>query len=249
MSEAAETLDGWYSLHLFYAVDWTTFRLIAEDDREAMITELETFVKDKAVARESHQGDHAIYNITGQKADLLLWFLRPEMKELNQIENEFNKLRIADYLIPTYSYVSVIELSNYLAGKSEEDPYENPHVKVRLYPELPHSEYICFYPMDKRRNETYNWYMLPIEDRKTLMYNHGMIGRKYAGKIKQFITGSVGFDDYEWGVTLFSNDVLQFKKIVYEMRFDETTARYGEFGSFYIGHILNIEDFKQFFSI
>ena len=111
MSEAAETLDGWYSLHLFYAVDWTTFRLIAEDDREAMITELETFVKDKAVARESHQGDHAIYNITGQKADLLLWFLRPEMKELNQIENEFNKLRIADYLIPTYSYVSVIELS------------------------------------------------------------------------------------------------------------------------------------------
>ena len=196
-----------------------------------------------------HQGDHAIYNITGQKADLLLWFLRPEMKELNQIENEFNKLRIADYLIPTYSYVSVIELSNYLAGKSDEDPYENPHVKARLYPELPHSEYICFYPMDKRRNETYNWYMLPIEDRKTLMYNHGMIGRKYAGKIKQFITGSVGFDDYEWGVTLFSNDVLQFKKIVYEMRFDETTARYGEFGSFYIGHILNIEDFKQFFSI
>ena len=85
--------------------------------------------------------------------------LRPEMKELNQIENEFNKLRIADYLIPTYSYVSVIELSNYLAGKSDEDPYENPHVKARLYPELPHSEYICFYPMDKRRNETYNWYI------------------------------------------------------------------------------------------
>ena len=169
--------------------------------------------------------------------------------KVTQIENEFNKLRIADYLIPTYSYVSVIELSNYLAGKSDEDPYENPHVRARLYPELPHSEYICFYPMDKRRNETYNWYMLPIEDRKTLMYNHGMIGRKYAGKIKQFITGSVGFDDYEWGVTLFSNDVLQFKKIVYEMRFDETTARYGEFGSFYIGHILNIEDFKQFFSI
>ena len=132
MSEAAETLDGWYSLHLFYAVDWTTFRLIAEDDREAMITELETFVKDKAVARESHQGDHAIYNITGQKRTFTM-VLRPEMKELNQIENEFNKLRIADYLIPTYSYVSVIELSNYLAGKSDEDPYENPHVKARLY--------------------------------------------------------------------------------------------------------------------
>ena len=169
--------------------------------------------------------------------------------KVTQIENEFNKLRIADYLIPTYSYVSVIELSNYLAGKSDEDPYENPHVKARLYPELPHSEYICFYPMDKRRNETYNWYMLPIEERKNLMYNHGMIGRKYAGKIKQFITGSVGFDDFEWGVTLFSDDVLQFKKIVYEMRFDETTARYGDFGSFYVGHILNTDDFNEFFNI
>ena len=249
MSEAAETLDGWYSLHLFYAIDWATFRLVPEEERETMITEFENFVNSKAEARTTRTGDQAVYNITGQKADLLLWFLRPEMKELNSIENELNKLRIADFFIPTYSYVSVVELSNYLAGKSDEDPYENPHVKARLYPELPHAEYICFYPMDKRRNETYNWYMLPIEDRKKLMYNHGMIGRKYAGKIKQFITGSVGFDDFEWGVTLFSDDVLQFKKIVYEMRFDETTARYGEFGSFYVGHILNTEDFNEFFNI
>ena len=235
MSEAAETLDGWYSLHLFYAIDWTTFRLVPEDDRHAMVQELQQFLADKANARASHTGDQALYNITGQKADLLLWVLRPEMKELNIIENELNKCRISDFLIPTYSYVSVIELGNYLAGKSDED--------------LPHSEYICFYPMDKRRNETYNWYMLPMEDRKELMYNHGKIGRKYAGKIKQFITGSVGFDDFEWGVTLFSDDVLQFKKIVYEMRFDETTARYGEFGSFYIGHILELDQLDSFFAI
>jgi len=249
MSEAAETLDGWYSLHLFYAIDWTTFRLVPEDDRHAMVQELQQFLADKANARASHTGDQALYNITGQKADLLLWVLRPEMKELNIIENELNKCRISDFLIPTYSYVSVIELGNHLAGKSDEDPYENPHIKARLYPELPHSEYICFYPMDKRRNETYNWYMLPMEDRKELMYNHGKIGRKYAGKIKQFITGSVGFDDFEWGVTLFSDDVLQFKKIVYEMRFDETTARYGEFGSFYIGHILELDQLDSFFAI
>ena len=247
MSEAAETLDGWYSLHLFYAIDWATFRLVPEEERETMITEFENFVNTKSEARTTHTGDQAVYNITGQKADLLLWFLRPEMKELNTIENELNKLRIADFFIPTYSYVSVVELSNYLAGKSDEDPYENPHVKARLYPELPHAGYICFYPMDKRRDETYNWYMLPMEERKSLMYNHGMIGRKYAGKIKQFITGSVGFDDFEWGVTLFSDDILQFKKIVYEMRFDETTARYGEFGRFYVGHILRSEDFNQFF--
>lgn len=249
MSEAAETLDGWYSLHLFYAVDWTTLRLVPKDERREIINEFTSFLRDTATVRSAKEGDQAIYNITGQKADLLLWFLRPEMKELNFIENNLNKLRMSDYLIPTYSYVSVIELSNYLAGKSNEDPYENPHIKPRLYPELPHSDYICFYPMNKRRNETYNWYMLSMEDRKKLMYDHGMIGRKYAGKIKQFITGSVGFDDYEWGVTLFSDDVLQFKKIVYEMRFDETTARYGEFGSFFIGHILNLDDFDQFFAI
>ncbi|MCS5349961.1 heme-dependent peroxidase [Staphylococcus aureus] len=249
MSQAAETLDGWYSLHLFYAVDWASLRLVPKDERDALVAELQSFLESTATVRSSNAGDQAIYNITGQKADLLLWFLRPEMKTLNHIENEFNKLRIADFLIPTYSYVSVIELSNYLAGKSDEDPYENPHVKARLYPELPHSDYICFYPMNKRRNESYNWYMLTMEERQKLMYDHGMIGRKYAGKIKQFITGSVGFDDFEWGVTLFSDDVLQFKKIVYEMRFDETTARYGDFGSFFVGHILNIDEFNQFFAI
>ncbi|MGO2788591.1 MAG: hydrogen peroxide-dependent heme synthase, partial [Staphylococcus saprophyticus] len=183
------------------------------------------------------------------KADILLWALRPEMKDLNAFENEFNKLKIADFLIPTYSYVSIIELGNYLAGKSDEDPYENPHIKPRLFPELPQSEYICFYPMDKRRNETYNWYMLPLEKRQELMYAHGKIGRQYAGKIKQFITGSVGFDDFEWGVTLFADDPLQFKKIVYEMRFDETTARYGDFGSFYVGHIVTKDNLQDLFAL
>ncbi|MCQ9301583.1 hydrogen peroxide-dependent heme synthase [Staphylococcus hyicus] len=249
MSHAAETLDGWYSLHLFYAVDWASWRLVPEEERHNMITEFEHKLNELKSVKEHGQGDHVMYNVTGQKADIFLWFLRPEMKDLTGIENELNKLSISDHLIPTYSYVSVIELSNYLAGKSEEDPYENPHIKARLYPELPTTEYICFYPMNKRRNETYNWYMLSMEERQKLMYNHGMIGRKYAGKIKQFITGSVGFDDFEWGVTLFADDVLQFKKIVYEMRFDETTARYGEFGSFFIGNRLDTTGLTTFFEI
>ena len=249
MSQAVETLDGWYSLHLFYAVDWPTLRLVPDEDRIQIVQEFHDFLDKLASVRDDHNGDHALYNITGQKADILLWVLRPEIQELNSIELALNKLRIADYLVPTYSYVSIIELSNYLAGKSDEDPYENPHVKARLYPELPHSDYICFYPMNKRRNETYNWYMLSMEERQKLMYDHGMIGRKYAGKIKQFITGSVGFDDYEWGVTLFAQDPLQFKKIVYEMRFDETTARYGDFGSFFVGHVLPEETLETFFRI
>lgn len=177
----------------------------------------------------------------------MLMILRPTMEELNDLENEFNKLTIAEYTLPAYSYVSVVELSNYLAGESNEDPYENPYVRGRLYPILPQTKHVCFYPMDKRRDGNDNWYMLSMEERKDLMYSHGMIGRQYAGKIRQLICGSVGFDDWEWGVTLFSDDVLQFKKIVYEMRFDEVSARYGEFGSFYVGNLL--DDINQFFVV
>ncbi|MBO1911637.1 chlorite dismutase family protein, partial [Microvirga sp. 3-52] len=115
--------------------------------------------------------------------------------------------------------------------------------------ELPRSQYICFYPMDKKRDGDDNWYMLDMDTRKKLMYDHGMIGRSYAGKIKQIISGSVGFDDYEWGVTLFSDDVLQFKKIIYEMRFDEVSARYAEFGSFFVGTILDGDKTTEFFKI
>src|SRR5699024_5395147 len=181
--------------------------------------------------------------------DFMLMILRPTMLELNELETEFNKLTIAEYTIPTYSYLSVTELSNYLAGDSDEDPYENPFVKSRLYPELPEAKYICFYPMDKRREGNDNWYMLSMEKRRELMHSHGMIGRKYAGKVKQIITGSVGFDDYEWGVTLFADDVLQFKKLVYEMRFDEASARYGEFGSFFVGTLLDNEKVASFLEI
>lgn len=249
MNEAAKTLDGWYSLHLFYAIDFTSLKIVETEERVKMVEELQTFINKLEENHVAKEGSYALYNITGQKADLMLWMLRPEMKDLTAVETEFNKLAIRDFLIPTYSYVSVIELSNYLAGDSNEDPYENPHIKARLYPEIPRSEYVCFYPMDKRRQGEDNWYMLDMDHRKGLMRSHGMIGRGYAGIVKQFITGSVGFDDYEWGVTLFSDDVLQFKKLVYEMRFDEVSARYGEFGSFYVGNILKTEDLQELFTV
>ncbi|TDM11982.1 hydrogen peroxide-dependent heme synthase [Macrococcus lamae] len=249
MNEAAITLDGWYSLHLFYTVDFTSLKVLDQADREAMITELKSFIAKLDDNHAAKEGSYALYNITGQKADLMLWLLRPEMKDLNALENEFNKLAITDYLIPTYSYVSVIELSNYLAGESNEDPYQNPHVRARLYPEVPRSEYVCFYPMDKRRTPEDNWYMLDMDSRKGMMRSHGMIGRSYAGKVKQFITGSVGFDDHEWGVTLFADDVLQFKKLIYEMRFDEVSARYAEFGEFFVGHILSTDTLSELFEV
>ncbi|KAA1039358.1 hydrogen peroxide-dependent heme synthase [Macrococcus equipercicus] len=249
MNEAAITLDGWYSLHLFYTIDFTSLKVLDKADRDAMVDELKAFVAKLDDNHAAKEGSYALYNITGQKADLMLWLLRPEMKDLNALENEFNKLALTDYLIPTYSYVSVIELSNYLAGESNDDPYQNPHVRARLYPEVPRSAYVCFYPMDKRRTPEDNWYMLDMDARKGMMRSHGLIGRSYAGKVKQFITGSVGFDDHEWGVTLFADDVLQFKKLIYEMRFDEVSARYAEFGEFFVGHLLTTEDLAPLFEV
>lgn len=249
MNEAAITLDGWYVLHDFRTMDWASWKMISKEERQAAVNEFLTFLERMQEADDAKTGSHAFYTVIGQKADFMLMTLRPTMDELQQLEAEFNKLTIADYTIPAYSYVSVVELSNYLAGESDEDPYQNPYVRGRLYPELPRSQYVCFYPMDKKREGEDNWYMLDMDNRKSLMRSHGMIGRGYAGKVKQIISGSVGFDDYEWGVTLFSDDVLQFKKLVYEMRFDEVSARYGVFGSFFVGTILDADKRAAFFEV
>ncbi|MBM7704110.1 hydrogen peroxide-dependent heme synthase [Metabacillus iocasae] len=247
MAEAAQTLDGWYSLHDLRSIDWSAWKRLSSDERQAAIHEFLGLMEKWKKTETEQQGSHALYTIVGQKADFILMFVRPTMEELNEIELEFNKTKLAEFTIPTYSYVSVVELSNYLPAG--EDPYENPQVRARLYPTLPKANHICFYPMDKRRQGNDNWYMLPMEERRDLMRSHGMIGRQYAGKVKQIITGSVGFDDYEWGVTLFADDVLQFKKLVYEMRFDEVSARYGEFGSFFVGNILPEERIHSFLHI
>ncbi|WP_419882432.1 hydrogen peroxide-dependent heme synthase [Peribacillus sp. B-H-3] len=244
MSEAAQTLDGWYCLHDFRLIDWTSWKQISGDERQLAISEFQGLLDKWNTVQSNSEGSHALYSIVGQKADFMLMFARPTMEELNQIEMEFNKSKLAEFTIPASSYVSVVELSNYLPGG--EDPYQNPGVRARLYPILPKSKHVCFYPMDKRRDGNDNWYMLPMDERRSLMRSHGMIGRKYAGLVKQIISGSVGFDDYEWGVTLFADDVLQFKKLVYEMRFDEVSARYGEFGSFFVGNLLPEENIPAF---
>lgn len=247
MSEAAQTLDGWYSLHDFRTMDWTLWKSVSSDERQAAIHEYLGMLEKWNVTQSNEQGSHALYSIVGQKADFMMMILRPTMEELNEIENEFNKSKLAEFAIPVHSYVSVVELSNYLPAG--EDPYQNPQVLARLYPILPKAKYVCFYPMDKRRQGNDNWYMLPMEDRRGMMRSHGMIGRQYAGKVKQVITGSVGFDDYEWGVTLFSDDVLQFKKLVYEMRFDEVSARFGEFGAFFVGNLLEEDKISKFLHV
>jgi chlorite dismutase len=116
---------------------------------------------------------------------------------------------------------------------------DNPHVRRRLYPTIPDGmPYVCFYPMNKRRDALQNWYSLSLDERSRLMYTHGMTGRRYAGKVVQVISGAIGFDAWEWGVTLFARDPLDFKKLVTDMRFDEVSAKYAEFGDFYVGKLV-----------
>lgn len=244
MSEAAQTLDGWYALHDLRSIDWEAWNAAGAAEKDAALNDLLGLVADWQAVEERKEGSLAMYAIVGQKADLIFMHLRETLQELNDIENAFNRSAIGRFLKKSYSYVSVVELSNYMAAPGV-DPLQVPEIVARLKPILPKSNHICFYPMNKKRDLQDNWYMLPMEDRKAMMRSHGMIGRGYAGKVKQVISGSVGFDDWEWGVTLFADDALQFKKLVYEMRFDEVSARFGEFGAFYVGNLLTTDSISQ----
>ena len=248
MSEAAQTLEGWFALHDFRTIDWSAWKQADAAEREQAAGELRRMMEEWASVEAAKTGSTAVYAIVGQKADILFMHLRETLDELQEVETAFNKSAFADYTLPAYSYVSVVELSNYMAQPGT-DPMQNPEIVARLKPILPKTRHICFYPMNKRRQGSDNWYMLPIDERREMMRSHGMTGRKYAGKVRQIITGSVGFDLWEWGVTLFADDPLQFKKLVYEMRFDEVSARFGEFGDFYVGNLLTADKLGELLSI
>jgi chlorite dismutase len=187
----------------------------------------------------------------------MLVHFRDSFDELNRAELKLSQLRLSEYLEPTTSYLSVIELGLYESTiktyKALSDRGVEPHseewnrevgetlrrqkeaMRTRLFPEIPGHRYVCFYPMDRRRGEDKNWYTLDIEERARQMNEHGLVGRRYAGEVRQIITGSIGFDDWEWGVDLFADDPLVFKKLIYEMRFDEVSAVFALFGHFYVG--------------
>jgi peroxiredoxin len=248
MSQAVQTLDGWFVLHDFRSIDWSAWKAASDADRSEALEDLIGFLRESAKVEENKQGSSCFYAIVGQKADLMIMTLRPTLQEIGEVEVRFNKTRFADFTIPAYSYVSVVELSNYLPQEGK-DPLEDPYVRSRLHPVLPKTEHICFYPMDKKREGQDNWYMLPFDQRREMMRSHGMIGRKYSDQVTQLISGSVGLDDWEWGVTLFANDPVVFKKMIYEMRFDEVSARFGEFGSFFVGNRLDEEGLKRYLQV
>jgi hydrogen peroxide-dependent heme synthase len=245
------TLEGSSVLHQMFRLRWPEWRKLTDTDRSRITNEAAQALSEI----EKHQS--ALYSLLGHKGDLMLIHFRQSFDELNQVELELKRLALNDYLETSSSFLSVVELGLYdssvkvyeqLAerGLEPHSPEWNAEVeqvmarqresmRPRLYPEIPSAHYACFYPMDRKRGEDKNWYTLPIEERQRQMREHGMVGRRYADSVKQIISGSIGFDDWEWGVDLFAEDPLVFKKLIYEMRFDEVSAVYALFGQFYVG--------------
>jgi chlorite dismutase len=247
MPEPPRTDEGWYVLHDFRTVNWAAWRAAPDERTERALEEGVDYLRDHA----DHDGEgwSAVFSILGHKADVMVLHLRPTTGALDVAERRFEQTTLADYSTQVSSYVSVTEASGYSEdardyfseGETENEGLER-YMESRIYPDLPDAEHVCFYPMDKRRGEQDNWYDLPFDERADLMAAHGDIGRDYAGKVKQIISGSVGLDDHEWGVTLFADDPTDIKDLLYEMRFDPSSSRYAEFGRFYFGRRFPPED-------
>jgi chlorite dismutase len=249
------TVEGASVLHQMMRFRRAAWRALPAEERSGILEEAAAALG--AMERPADGRQSALYSLLGHKGDLMLVHLRRSFEELNRTELEIARLRLSDFLEPAASYLSVIELGLYestakiygaLAARGVEPHSEEWNREIesvlarqrqamapRLWPEIPAAKYLCFYPMDRRRGESANWYREPMASRQRLMHEHGMIGRRYAGEVRQIITGSIGFDDWEWGVDLFAEDPLVFKKLIYEMRFDEVSAVYALFGAFYVG--------------
>jgi chlorite dismutase len=255
--------EGWHVMHLFYHVDHAQWSLYSDEEQRQAKTRLTELVQEIRATPDTHL---LIFSIATPKADLGFMLLTPDLQVANMFEKQLSLSLGPEILSPTYSYLSQTESSEYTTSREQyaaetligvEDLVEGSadfeaalkafdermmhYSKHRLYPVLPDWPVICFYPMSKRRNGKDNWYALDFEARKKLMAGHARVGRTYSGRILQLITGSTGLDEFEWGVTLLAKDTIDIKSIVYEMRFDEVTARYGEFGDFYIGMQLPLD--------
>jgi chlorite dismutase len=249
------TLEGSSLLHQFFRFDWKAWRACAAGERQRIVAEATAALQRLERAGADASVRTALFSQLGHKGDLILIHFRDSLEALNQVELDLAQTELYDYLSLTHSYVSVVELGLYestrktyeAAGKREQhSPEWKAEVDAvlkrqaaamapRLYPSVPEAKYLCFYPMDRKRGEQANWYTVPFAERQRMMHEHGLIGRRYGDQVKQIISGSIGMDDWEWGVDLFADDPVVFKKLIYEMRFDEVSAMYALFGKFYIG--------------
>jgi len=258
-----QSKEGWHVMHLFYHVDHAQWALYGDDEKRQAKTRLTELVQEIRATRDTHL---LIFSVATSKADLGFMLLTPDLQVANTYEKQIGLSLGPEILSPAYSYLSQTENSEYTTSREEYtaetllgemgltagtpefeaaltefDERMAHYVKRRLYPVLPDWPVICFYPMSKRRSGADNWYSLSFEARRKLMAGHARVGRTYAGRILQLITGSTGLDEYEWGVTLLAKDTSDVKAIVYEMRFDEVSARYADFGDFFIGMQLPLD--------
>jgi peroxiredoxin len=254
LPEVPLTIEGYSVLHQMMKFRWSAWRQLSQAQKQEIVEEARSLL---GHIEQNQSGQSALFSLLGHKGDIMFVHFRESFEALNQAELQLARIRLSDFLEPASSYLSVIELGLYESSiktyqsllERELEPHsegwkraieetlsrQREAMHPRLFPEMPPHRYICFYPMDRRRGEDKNWYTLPIEERQRQMNEHGLVGRRYAGEVKQIISGSIGFDDWEWGVTLFADDPLVFKKLIYEMRFDEVSAVYALFGTFYVG--------------
>ncbi|MBV8705855.1 MAG: heme-dependent peroxidase [Acidobacteriaceae bacterium] len=263
------TLEGSWVLHQMFRWRRREWREVNTGARDHVMAETTAALSSLEKAKEGgHPNQSALYSLIGHKGDLMLIHFRDSLLDLHCAEQQIARLAISDYLQPVHSYLSVVELGLYESsaktysqlaelGLEPHSPEWNARVadviarqtaamSPRLFPEIPPGKYICFYPMDRKRGESKNWYQEPMAERQRMMHEHGLIGRRYADSVRQIITGSIGFDDWEWGVDLFADDPLVFKKLIYEMRFDEVSAVYALFGDFYVGVRITGTELPQF---
>jgi chlorite dismutase len=260
-----ETLDGWSVLHQMYRVQWTGWSRLGSAGRKALGEEAAASF---AAMNRPGEAETGLATLLGHKGDLMVLHFRKDFEALQEADLQTSRLGLCEFLEPTASYVSVVELGLYemtaqiharLGAKGlkpgsdefeaafdSEMEEQRRRVLPRLFQEIPRRRQVCFYPMNKRRGEARNWYAVTVEERGRMMRDHGLIGRKYAGQVTQIISGSIGYDDWEWGVDLFADDPLVFKKLIYEMRFDEASTWYAEFGAFYVGLQFSAAELPRF---
>ena len=252
--------NGWGVMHLFFHI------------RRDMLAGAEGAARDFAARIQSfdeRDGYQVLaFSVLGQKADFGLMALGPDLAALDGFSIELAGSPLGQVLMPAASYLSLTETSEYTSTEEDErsrliDEGNDPgspdmtteldqfrermatYTEHKLHPQLPRRRMICFYPMSKRRAVEQNWYALDFATRKQLMAGHAKVGRSHRGRVLQLITGSVGLDDWEWGVTLLADDPVAIKEVVYDMRFDEVSARYSEFGPFVTGLVTDPSDLMR----
>ena len=265
--DVPEALDGWHILHRMFRLRRRARDARGAARRDGIVREACAFFEPLAADTE---GDVSLAAMIGHKCDLMVTHYAKSFDELGVVQAAFDKLELSDFLEPASSYVSVLELGLYEAtAKFHAELAERglkphsgdwneafdallakaavePRSAARLWAKVPARRYVCFYPMDKKRGEQVNWYALPYAERARLMLDHGKIGRSFHGLVTQVISGSIGFDDWEWGVDLYADDPMVFKRLIYEMRFDAASAQYASFGPFFTGMQFSIAELPAF---